>query len=109
MGGDLHCHTKLSDGSLGIKDLIALAKRCGVDTIAIADHDCLAGTVRGRIIGERLGVRLRSGHDARERPALGPGKVRDKNGAQGTAADDGGSLHDGSPMFDNSQEPTATQ
>ena len=58
MGGDLHCHTKLSDGSLGIEDLIALAKRCGVDTIAIADHDCLAGTVRGRIIGERLGVRV---------------------------------------------------
>ena len=27
MGGDLHCHTKLSDGSLGIEDLITLAKK----------------------------------------------------------------------------------
>lgn len=56
MGGDLHCHTKLSDGSLGIEELIILAKSRGVETIAITDHDCLAGTVRGKIIGERHGV-----------------------------------------------------
>lgn len=56
MPADLHCHTRLSDGSLGIEDLILLAKRSGVDTIAITDHDCLAGTVRGKIIGERHGV-----------------------------------------------------
>lgn len=58
MGGDLHCHTKLSDGSLGIEDLITLAKKRGVDTIAITDHDCLAGTVRGKIIGDRFGVQV---------------------------------------------------
>ena len=56
MPADLHCHTRLSDGSLGIEDLILLAKRSGIDTIAITDHDCLAGTVRGKIIGERHGV-----------------------------------------------------
>ena len=56
--GDLHCHTKLSDGSLGIEDLITLAKKRGVETIAITDHDCLAGTVRGKIIGERFGVNV---------------------------------------------------
>ncbi len=56
MAGDLHCHTRLSDGSMGIDDLIILAKRQGVDKIAITDHDCLAGTVRGRLIGERHGV-----------------------------------------------------
>lgn len=56
MGGDLHCHTKLSDGSLGIEELIILAKSRGVNTIAITDHDCLAGTVRGKIIGARHGV-----------------------------------------------------
>lgn len=61
MGGDLHCHTKLSDGSLGIEDLISLAKRRNIETIAITDHDCLAGTVRGRIIGERLGVQVIQG------------------------------------------------
>lgn len=56
MPADLHCHTRLSDGSLGIEDLIILANKMGVDTIAITDHDCLAGTVRGKIIGERHGV-----------------------------------------------------
>lgn len=58
MSADLHCHTRLSDGSLGIEDLILLAKRSGVDTIAITDHDCLAGTVRGKIIGERHGINV---------------------------------------------------
>ena len=58
MAADLHCHTRLSDGSLGIDDLILLAQRSGVETIAITDHDCLAGTVRGKIIGERHGVNV---------------------------------------------------
>lgn len=61
MYADLHCHTKLSDGSLGIEDLISLAKKNGVDTIAITDVDCLAGTVRGKIIGERYGVNVIQG------------------------------------------------
>lgn len=56
MSGDLHCHTRLSDGSLGIDDLIILAKKQGINKIAITDHDCLAGTVRGRLIGGRHGV-----------------------------------------------------
>lgn len=56
MPADLHCHTRLSDGSLGIEDLILLAGRSGIDTIAITDHDCQAGTVRGKIIGQRHGV-----------------------------------------------------
>ncbi len=58
MIGDLHCHTKLSDGTLGLEELIALAAKKGVETIAITDHDCLAGTVRAKIIGERNGVRV---------------------------------------------------
>ncbi len=58
MKADLHCHTKLSNGTLGIEDLIILAKKRGVETIAITDIDCLAGTVRGKIIGERYGVNV---------------------------------------------------
>lgn len=58
MSGDLHCHTKLSDGSLGIEDLVLLAKKKGVATISITDHDCLAGTIRGKIIGDRYGVNV---------------------------------------------------
>lgn len=58
MATDLHCHTKLSDGSVGIEDLIVIAKKSGIDTIAITDHDCLAGTVRGQVIGKRYGVTI---------------------------------------------------
>lgn len=58
MAADLHCHTKLSDGSVGIEDLIVIAQKSGIDTIAITDHDCLAGTVRGQVIGKRYGVTI---------------------------------------------------
>lgn len=58
MAADLHCHTKLSDGSVGIEDLIIIAQKSGIDTIAITDHDCLAGTVRGQVIGKRYGVNV---------------------------------------------------
>lgn len=56
MPADLHCHTKLSDSSMGIDDLIVLAQKRGLTTIAITDRDCQAGTVRAKIIGERRGI-----------------------------------------------------
>lgn len=58
MRGDLHCHTKLSDGSMGIDDLIVLAQKCGIDTLAVTDYDCLAGTIRAKLIGERQGIKV---------------------------------------------------
>lgn len=58
MAADLHCHTKLSDGSVGIEDLIIIAQKSGIDTIAITDLDCLAGIVRGQVIGKRYGVQV---------------------------------------------------
>ena len=58
MSCDLHCHTKLSDGSVGIEELISLAKRRGLHTIAITDHDTFAGAVRGVNIGKRAGVHV---------------------------------------------------
>lgn len=58
MAGDMHCHTKLSNCSMGLEDLIVLAAKRGVDTIAITDRDCQAGTVRGKIIGARKGVNV---------------------------------------------------
>lgn len=61
MSADLHCHTKLSDGSLGIDDLIVLAKKRGVEAIAITDKNCQAGNVRAKIIGERHGVEVLPG------------------------------------------------
>ncbi len=58
MPADLHCHTKLSDSSMGIDDLIVLAQKKGLTTIAITDRDCQAGTVRAKIIGERRGINV---------------------------------------------------
>ena len=56
LSADLHCHTRLSNGSLGLEDLIILAKKRGITTIAITDHDCIAGANRGKIVGERHGI-----------------------------------------------------
>lgn len=58
MVGDLHCHTKLSDGSLGIEDIVVQAKRTGIDFISITDHDTLASVSRAAVLGERYGVRM---------------------------------------------------
>jgi predicted metal-dependent phosphoesterase TrpH len=58
MSIDLHCHTKLSNGSLGIEEIIVLAKKRGIQTISITDHDCMAGAGRGKIIGARNGVQV---------------------------------------------------
>ncbi len=58
MAGDLHCHTKLSDGSLGIDDLISIAKRKGLSAVAVTDHDTMAGANRAVIIGKRQGVQV---------------------------------------------------
>ncbi|MCL2108579.1 MAG: PHP domain-containing protein [Oscillospiraceae bacterium] len=55
---DLHCHTTLSDGSLGIEEIISLAKRSSLDCIAITDHDCLASLSRSHVLGQRYGVKV---------------------------------------------------
>jgi predicted metal-dependent phosphoesterase TrpH len=56
MIGDLHCHSKLSDGSLGLEDIIMQAKRTDIDFISVTDHDTLSSLSRIKILGERYGV-----------------------------------------------------
>lgn len=58
MIGDLHCHTRMSDGSLGIEELIAYAKRAGMDFISITDHDTMAAVDRAIVVGKRHGVHV---------------------------------------------------
>lgn len=53
---DLHCHSKISDGSMGIEELLAMAKRRGLSAISVTDHDAVAGATRACIIGKRLGL-----------------------------------------------------
>lgn len=43
MSADLHCHSRVSDGSLAARELASLAKRRGIRTLAVADHDTTAG------------------------------------------------------------------
>lgn len=58
MPADLHCHTKISDGSTGIEELVALAKSSSLTAIAVTDHDTFAGANRAKVIGERCGVQV---------------------------------------------------
>lgn len=58
MASDLHCHTKISDGSMGIEELIAIAKRRGLSAISVTDHDTTAAATRAVIIGRRQEVRV---------------------------------------------------
>lgn len=58
---DLHCHTTLSDGSLGIEDIIVQAKRMNIDFLSITDHDTLSSFSRANILGERHGVKIIQG------------------------------------------------
>ncbi|NLJ15980.1 MAG: PHP domain-containing protein [Clostridiales bacterium] len=58
MRADLHCHTTISDGSLGISDVIQQAVRNEVDYLAITDHDTLASLARSAVLGKRYGVNI---------------------------------------------------
>jgi len=56
MIGDLHCHSKLSDGSCGLEDLVFYGKRAGLDVLAVTDHDTLSGVSRAQVLGKRYGI-----------------------------------------------------
>ena len=58
MAADLHCHTKMSDGSTGIDELLQLAKKRGLKAVAVTDHDTFAGATRAKILGERTGIQV---------------------------------------------------
>lgn len=61
MVGDLHCHTRFSDGAMGIDDLVTYAKRAGMDFVAITDHDTMAGVSRAEQLGKRHGIGIVGG------------------------------------------------
>lgn len=58
MPADLHCHTRISDGSTSLDDLILLAKRRNITTISVTDHDTLAGVTRAKVLGDRFGINV---------------------------------------------------
>jgi 3',5'-nucleoside bisphosphate phosphatase len=58
MRADLHVHSTASDGTLTPRQLIARAKANGVDVLAIADHDSVAGLGEGLEAANDAGIRL---------------------------------------------------
>ncbi len=58
MKADLHCHTTVSDGSLGISDVIRQADRDDVRYLAITDHDSFASISRSAVLGKRYNVNI---------------------------------------------------
>ncbi|MEI8410121.1 MULTISPECIES: PHP domain-containing protein [unclassified Kribbella] len=53
---DLHTHSNRSDGTDPVDVLMALAKRDGLDVIALTDHDTADGWADGRRAAEDLGI-----------------------------------------------------
>ena len=58
---DLHCHTTASDGALAPSDLLQRAAGRGIETLAITDHDTLAGYRSVKAEAEALGISLITG------------------------------------------------
>ncbi len=55
---DLHTHTRASDGQLTPTELIDQAHAAGVTTLAVTDHDTVAGIDEARQAAARHGMRL---------------------------------------------------
>lgn len=58
MRADLHCHSKYSDSSVSVEDLVRMAKLNKIDAIAITDHDTFAGQSEAVQFGDRYGVKI---------------------------------------------------
>jgi predicted metal-dependent phosphoesterase TrpH len=58
LSADLHCHTKISDGTLSIDELVDLALKRGLSAVAVTDHDTFAGAGRAVLYGKRKGIEV---------------------------------------------------
>lgn len=56
--GDFHLHTKASDGRLSSEELVNLAKKEGIDIIAVTDHDTTGGLDKAIFEGENISVKV---------------------------------------------------
>ena len=55
---DLHTHTTASDGQYAPMELVELAKGCGLDLVAVTDHDTIAGVDEAMRAGQAAGLRV---------------------------------------------------
>jgi predicted metal-dependent phosphoesterase TrpH len=55
---DLHCHTTESDGTFSPAELIDTARRTGITTLAITDHDTFSGSDQAAPLARAAGIDL---------------------------------------------------
>jgi 3',5'-nucleoside bisphosphate phosphatase len=58
---DLHCHSLASDGALTPTELLQRAHEKGVTTLALTDHDTVAGLVEAKDCADAVGIHLING------------------------------------------------
>lgn len=58
---DLHTHSTASDGQYSPTELIELAAKNNITTIALTDHDTISGAAEAKKAAERLGLRFITG------------------------------------------------
>ena len=58
---DLHCHSKMSDGTLSPTDLVKRAAAQGVNILALTDHDDMGGLEEARTAAQVEGITLING------------------------------------------------
>lgn len=68
---DLHTHSFSSDGSDSPSELVRKAKKAGVKTLALTDHDTIAGLAEALPEAERLGVNFIRGCEISTTSELG--------------------------------------
>lgn len=58
---DFHCHSNHSDGSLAPTELVHRAADCGVDHLALTDHDTVSGLAEAQAAAGALDINLVTG------------------------------------------------
>ena len=58
---DLHSHSRYSDGTLSVAELVSLAKSRGVNLLALTDHDELQGLPEAQLAAREHGLQWVSG------------------------------------------------
>jgi len=58
---DLHSHSTASDGELTPEALVEKAKNAGVETLALTDHDTVAGIAKAKSAASKSNIKLISG------------------------------------------------
>lgn len=60
---DLHTHSNFSDGTQSPAELMAQAKKEGLDVVALTDHDSVAGWESAAVVAEKLDLSLIRGSE----------------------------------------------